>query len=284
MKNFYQMNMGGVFKSAAQSVTWLYRQLAISFRGARKVFSARRMAFCDTADWQSALRVLAITFGAASMLVGSNALAQNRGGGFGGGGPGVVPGNLTLLDKPTIAARPEEIKFPPLDYQPPVPEQYRVQLKSGPVAYVVPDRELPLVSIVIYVHTGEYLEPAGKEGLASMTGYLLARGGAGTNSADQLEERLAFLAAGLGSDINGTQGSVSLNLLSKDLDEGLSILGSVLFAPKFQDDKIALRKQQILHARAERNEDECSIAAGVAGFLGYGSNLWDNRYSTMSSF
>ena len=42
----------------------------------------------------------------------------------------------------------------------------RVVLKSGPVAYVVPDRELPLVNIVVYVHTGTYLEPAGKEGLA----------------------------------------------------------------------------------------------------------------------
>jgi len=287
MKNFYQMNMGSVFNSVSQSVPRLYRRLAIgrglSFRCARKVSSARRMAFCDTADWQSALRVLAFTFGAASMLVGSNALAQNGGGGFGGGGPGVVPGNLTLLDTPAVAARPEELKFPPLDYQPPVPEQYRVQLKSGPVAYVVPDRELPLVSIVAYIHTGEFLDPQGKEGLASMTGYLLARGGAGTNSADQLEERLAFLAAGLSSDINGTQGNVSLNLLAKDLDEGLGILRDVLFAPKFQDDKITLRKQQLLQGMAERNDDTSGIEGREAGFLAYGEQFWDNRYSTKAS-
>ena len=99
--------------------------------------------------------------------------------------------DTTLLDKPA-SPRPEELKFPPLNYQPPAPEQFRVQLKSGPIAYVVPDRELPLVNIIVYVHTGDYLEPGGKEGLANLTGYLLARGGAGTNSADQLEERLAF--------------------------------------------------------------------------------------------
>ena len=93
--------------------------------------------------------------------------------------------------------------------------------RAGPVAYVVPDRELPLVNIVVYVHTGSYLEPAGKEGLADLTGYLLARGGTKSKTAEDLEERLAFLAAQLNSGIGENQGSVSLNLLSKDLDEGL---------------------------------------------------------------
>ena len=192
--------------------------------------------------------------------------------------------STTLLDKPSnLPPRPEELKFPTLNYEPPVPEQFRVQLKSGPVAYVVPDRELPLVNIVVYVHTGDYLEPDGKEGLASMTGYLLARGGAGTNSADKLEERLAFLAADLGSGVSDTQGSVSLNLLSKDLDEGLGILRDVLFSPRFQDDKIALRKQQILQGMQQRNDDTSGIEGREASFLAYGEHFWENRYSTKAS-
>ncbi|MGN6641487.1 MAG: hypothetical protein ACTHKU_00645, partial [Verrucomicrobiota bacterium] len=43
-----------------------------------------------------------------------------------------------------IPDRPEKLKFPPLTYEAPAPQQFRVALKSGPVAYVVPDRELPL--------------------------------------------------------------------------------------------------------------------------------------------
>jgi zinc protease len=183
----------------------------------------------------------------------------------------------------SIPARPEELKFPPLNYEPPSPKDFRVQLKSGPVAYVVPDHELPLVNISVYIHTGEYLDPACKEGLADLTGYLLARGGAGTNSADQMDERLAFLAANLGSDISGTQGGVSLNLLSKDLDEGLSILRDVLFSPRFQEDKIALRKQQILQEMSQRNDDSSEIEGREAGFLAYGTNFWANRYSTSNS-
>ncbi len=182
-----------------------------------------------------------------------------------------------------IPARPEALKYPALNFEPPAPADFRVQLKNGPIAYVVPDKELPLVNITVYVHTGDYLEPDGKEGLAELTGYLLARGGAGTNSADQLEERLAFLAADLSSAIGGTQGSVSLNLLSKDLDEGLSILQDVLFSPRFQDDKIALRKQQILQGMEQRNDDTSGIEAREAGFLAYGEHFWENQYDTKAS-
>ena len=182
-----------------------------------------------------------------------------------------------------ILARPEGLKFPPLTFEPPAPEQFRVKLKSGPVAYVVPDRERPLVNIVVYVHTGDYLDPEGKEGLADLTGYLLARGGAGTNSADQLEERLAFLAAELDSAINDTQGSVSLNLLSKDVDEGFGILRDVLFLPRFQDDKITLRKQQTMQEMEQRNDDTREIESREAGFLAYGDHFWANRYATSNS-
>ena len=156
-------------------------------------------------------------------------------------------------------------------------------LPSGAVAYVVPDRELPLVNIAIYVHVGSYLEPAGKEGLADLTGYLLARGGTQSHSADALEEQLDFLAAQLDSGISANQGSVSLNLLSKDLDQGLGILREVLTAPRFQDDKIALRKEQVLQAMEQRNDESDDIEGREFGFLAFGERFWANHYSTSTS-
>jgi zinc protease len=182
-----------------------------------------------------------------------------------------------------IPDRPEKINFPPLKYDPPAPDNFRVQLKSGPVAYIVPDRERPLVNLTLYIRTGTYLEPAGKEGLAELCGWLLTHGGAGTNSAEQLEERLAFLAANMSANIGDTEGSVGLNLLSKDLDAGFSLLRDVLFAPKFQEDKLALRKSQLLQAMKQRNDDSPSIEGREAGFLSRGENFFENRYSTSNS-
>jgi predicted Zn-dependent peptidase len=182
-----------------------------------------------------------------------------------------------------IPARPEKLSFPSLKYEPPAPEKFRVALKGGPIAYVVPDRELPLVNIVIYVRVGQYLEPEGKEGLADLTGYLLVRGGTQSRTAQELEERLAFLAAQMNSRVDETQGSVSLNLLSKDLDEGLAILRDVLTAPRFQDDRMALRKQQMLQEMKQRNDDSSSIEEREAGFLEFGEKFWANRYPTGAS-
>jgi len=202
--------------------------------------------------------------------------------GLGFGGNSDAADAVALSGGP-IPDRPEKLQYPVLAYVPPAPEQFRVALTSGPVAYVVPDRELPLVNIAIYVRTGEYLEPADKVSLAELTGYLLARGGTSSWNAEELEERLAFLAAQLNSGVAETQGSVSLNLLSKDLDEGLKILREVLTVPRFQEDKLALRKQQLFQFMKTRNDDSSSIEGREASILAYGEKFWANRQATQAS-
>ena len=208
-----------------------------------------------------------------------------------GGRPALVCLLLTLL--PFLAAlsagaasvpnRPEEIKFPALAYEPPDPKEFRVPLKSGPVAYIAADRELPLVNISILVRTGDYVEPEGKEGLTDLAGYLLARGGAGSKTAEELEERLAFLAANFESGITDTEGRLRLNLLSKDLDEGLAILRDCLTAPRFQENKFTLRKQQLLQELKKRNDDSGEIEQRERDFLAYGEKFWKNRQATEAS-
>lgn len=187
------------------------------------------------------------------------------------------------LNAAQIPDRPEKLTYAPLNFEPPEAAKFRVALKSGPVAYVVPDRELPLVNISVMVHTGDYVEPAGKEGLAGITGYLLARGGIQSKTAEQLEERTAFLAAMLNSGAGDTAGTVSLNLLSKDLDEGLEILREVLATPRFQEDKLALRKQQTLQEMKQRNDESADIEGREARRLAQGENFWPNRLPTGAS-
>jgi len=183
----------------------------------------------------------------------------------------------------SIPNRPEQLKYPKLSFEPPDAAKFRVTLKSGPVAYVVPDRELPLVSISILVRAGEYLDPAGKEGLAGITGYLLARGGIQSKTAEQLEERTAFLAANLNSGVTDTSGNVSLNLLSKDLDEGLAILREVLATPRFQEDKLTLRKQQTVQSLKQRNDESADIEGREARRLSQGDDFFANQLATGAS-
>jgi zinc protease len=191
--------------------------------------------------------------------------------------------NAKPADVDPIPQRPEQLQFPPLEYQPPHPNEFRVVLSNGPIAYVATDRELPLVNLSVLVRVGNYLDPQGKEGLADLTGYLLSKGGTRTRSAEDFEERLAFLAAEFSSQVTDTEGRIRLNLLAKDLDEGLALLREALTAPRFQEDKLALRKEQLLQAMKQRNDDSANIEARERGFLAYGDDFWSNRYDTGTS-
>ena len=195
---------------------------------------------------------------------------------------------LVFLSQPLgqaqeIPDRPEKLTFPPLVYDPPKPGDYRVVLKPGVVVYIYPDRERPLIDLTIHIKGGSYLDPKGKEGLASLTGYLMAHGGIPSKPADELDEELEFLAARMSSSLSGLSGSVSLNLLSKDADRGFEILRAILAAPSFQEDKLALRKTEILQGLKQRNDNSSSIESRERNHLAYGKAFWYNRHVTAAS-
>jgi predicted Zn-dependent peptidase len=153
-----------------------------------------------------------------------------------------------------IPARPEQLKFVPLNYTPPKREQYRHVLSNGIVVYAVENHDLPLVNVSTLVRTGSYLDPAGKEGLAALVGSQLRAGGTTTKTAEQFDEAADFLAATISSSIGSTQGSTGLNVLAKDLDAGFALYFDMLRNPGFQEDRLKLAKSQVLQAMERRND------------------------------
>ncbi len=182
-----------------------------------------------------------------------------------------------------IPAHPRDLKYQPLDYTPPQRDKYRHTLSNGAVAYLVEDHDLPLVNISTLVRTGAYLEPAGKEGVAALTGGQIRAGGSGSKTAEQFDEAADFLAATLSSSIGDTQGNANLNCLKKDLDQGLSLYFDMLRNPRFQEDRLALAKSQILQQMERRNDDTTSIEAREWSRLMRGTNHFSTKQSTKAS-
>ncbi len=182
-----------------------------------------------------------------------------------------------------IPESPGKLSFKPIQFQPPVAKDYRVVLGNGMVVYIAEDRALPLVNVGITVRTGSWLEPAGKEGLAALTGSLMRRGGTKSLTAEQLDERLDFLAAQVGADIGATAGSASLNCLADNLDESLALFVEVLKQPRFQEDRLTLAKEQALQEMKKRNDESAEIESREWGMLLYGPEFFLNHYSTEAS-
>jgi zinc protease len=195
---------------------------------------------------------------------------------------------LALLPAAPLAAqavpdRPDKLVFQPIAYEPPVAKDYRVVLKNGMVVYIAEDRALPLVNISLTVRVGSWLEPPGKEGLAAFTGSQIRRGGTKSLTAEELDEKLDFLAAQASTGIGPTSGAATLNCLSDNLDEALRVFVEMLREPRFQEDRLALAKEQTLQEMKKRNDDPGDIEAREWGVLLYGGSFFTNRFTTEAS-
>jgi len=182
-----------------------------------------------------------------------------------------------------IPDNPEKLVFAPIAYTPPVARDYRVVLKNGMVVYIAEDPTLPLVNIELTLRTGSYLVPPGKEGLAGLTGSQIRRGGTKTMTAEQLDEKLDFLAANVGTSIGETSGRASLNTLRDNLDESLKVFVEMLKEPRFQEDRLALAKEQALQEMKKRNDDSEDVEAREWNVLLYGEGHFSNRFTTAAS-
>ncbi|HKO95754.1 MAG TPA: pitrilysin family protein [Pyrinomonadaceae bacterium] len=188
-----------------------------------------------------------------------------------------------LAQTPQIPAHPRELKYTTLNYTPPKREQYRHVLSNGVVAYLVEDHDLPLVNVSTSIRTGAYLEPAGKEGLASLTGSQIRAGGTTSKTSEEFDEAADFLAAQISSTIGGTQGNANVNLLAKDVDQGLALFFDMLRNPRFQEDRLKLAKSQILQNMERRNDSTTSIEGREWSRLMYGADHFSARESTKTS-
>src|SRR5262249_50253792 len=130
---------------------------------------------------------------------------------------------------------PEKLVFKPIVYSPPDAKDYRVVLKNGMVVYVAEDPTLPLVNIDLFFRAGAWLDPVGKEGLSAFTGSQIRRGGTRSMTAEQLDERLDFLAANVSTSLGETSGHATLNCLRDNLDQSLAVFVEMLREPRFQE-------------------------------------------------
>jgi len=188
-----------------------------------------------------------------------------------------------LAQTQQIPAHPRDLKYTTLTFTPPKREQFRHVLSNGVVVYLAEDHDLPLINISTLVRTGTYLDPAGKEGLAALTGSQIRIGGTTSKNAEQFDEAIAFLAANINSSIGALQGSGSLNLLTKDIDQGLALYFDMLKNPGFQEDRIKLAKSQLLQNMERRNDSTDAIEDREWSRLIYGANHFSAKQATKAA-
>jgi zinc protease len=170
------------------------------------------------------------------------------------------------------ATRPSELRYPALTYNPPDPAALKVTYGKVLRAYVKEDNALPLVSISALVNFGDLYVPKGKEGLGALLGDTLIKGGTKTREGDAIEARIDFIGGTLSFRVADRISTLSLSVLSKDLDEGLELFFDVLRNPEFREAPVNLARARLIERLRQVNDQPSTVLAREFEKVVYGDH------------
>jgi zinc protease len=179
-----------------------------------------------------------------------------------------------------IPARPTELKYPALAFEVPDGAKYRHELSNGIPVYIAEDHALPLVNVSITLRAGAFLDPDGKPGVAVATGGMLRRGGSGSMSAEEFDEKVDFLAANINSFGGDTASGASVNCISNVVDQGLELFFQMLKTPRFEQARIDVERENQLEDMKQRNDSPTTISNREWGWLVRGPNFYVTKELT----
>ncbi len=180
---------------------------------------------------------------------------------------------------------PDQLVFPTLSYTPPAPQSFQVAFSSGIRGYLMEDHSLPIVDLTAVIPYGSIDDPKEKTGLAQLLQSSLLKGGTEKRDGASLEERLDFLGATLNLRVSDQTSTLSLSILSKDLEEGLDIFFDLLRHPAFRPESLTIAKGRMIEELKRANDSPKPVLEREYAKLLYGDHplAWQPDRKTVES-
>jgi len=148
-----------------------------------------------------------------------------------------------------------------------LPPHEKIVLKNGMTVLLMEKRGVPMVSVAAIIKAGSVADPAGEEGLASVTAGLLRKGTA-QRSAQQFAADLDFIGAEFSADSSADYTAISSEFLAKDVDQGLELFSDALLHPAFAQAEVEkLLAQEIDGIKAAKDEAQSVALNYYYGYL-----------------
>ena len=184
-----------------------------------------------------------------------------------------------LIAGASLAAQgPDRSKAPILGPAPSLtlPPIVKRTLTNGLSVWIVEMHKVPLVDVTLLVKSGAAADPAGRHGVANVTADMLDEG-AGTKSALDIADAIAFLGGSLRTGSDWDASTVNLHLPVSKIDDGLGVMSDVALRPTMAAAEFErMRKTRLTSILQGR--DNASTLAGLAfSKVLYGAN---HRYGS----
>jgi predicted Zn-dependent peptidase len=148
-----------------------------------------------------------------------------------------------------------------------IPPHEKVVLKNGLTVLLLEKHGVPLVNLYALVKTGSAGDPAGEDGVASISAGLL-RKGTKTRTAQQFAADLDYIGAAFESEAGADFSSVSTEFLTKDLTRGLELFSDALLHPIFPDAEVQkLLAQSVDGVRGAKDDPQQVLGLYYDGYL-----------------
>lgn len=155
------------------------------------------------------------------------------------------------------------------------PHIHRTTLENGLNVLVAENHNAPIVALRTIVRSGADHDVMELAGLASLAADLLDEG-AGGRDAIGLAEDVGRLGGALGTGADWDASYISIEVLSRTVNEAVSILGDVTFRATFPPDALErVRSERMMEILQQRDEPAAIAGKRFAGLL-YGSGAYGN--------
>ena len=193
----------------------------------------------------------------------------------------LVPWSLGLLlglATPASAQGPDRSKAPAPGPAPSLllPSVQAERLSNGLRVQLVEMHEVPLVKVGMVIPAGAAEDPAGKFGVASLTAAMLDEG-AGTRSALEIAEEVAYLGASLTTASSYDSSSVTAGVPVARLEPTLALMADVVTRPTFPPAELERLRTEILTAMLQARDNPAAVATLAFPRLLFGTT---HRYGT----
>jgi zinc protease len=155
-----------------------------------------------------------------------------------------------------------------------LPQAEEIKLDNGLTIQLVGRHTLPLFSLQLQFRAGSIYDPAGKEGLASLSSEMLMRG-TPSRTARQIAEEVAFGGGSLGTFCGRESAGFRGEFLTADAETGFKVLADVLVNSLIAQEELDKTKERIIGGIQSALDD----AATVAGINAYEAILGTSRFA-----
>jgi zinc protease len=165
-----------------------------------------------------------------------------------------------------------------------LPAIEKTKLSNGLEVWMVEQREMPIVAMNLILKTGTANEPDNRVGVAGFTTSLLDDG-TKTRSAIEISNALQSIGVNIGAGSGWDSTTVSMQTLTKNLDQALDIYADVIQNPTFPAAEFeSLRGRQIIGLRQQKANPN-AISNTVYNKVLYGTHPYgrDNTEATLKA-